>query len=145
MSMTRHWQYVKNLVRWRRGAERVRASFPPLAADHVAGQGGCPLCPYRLGNGLRVVQLAVGPTNRDAARLHEAGWEYTAGAVLAHQPCANRFSPAELDIALAGVDFGALADDSSGAFEGQAPEPPADAGGSDTGGASAQVAFLHKG
>jgi hypothetical protein len=98
------------------GKPRRRLSFPPLSADHVAVDGGCPLCPAHLGNGQRVVQLAVGPTDRDAARSHEAGEEYAAGAVLAHEPCAKRFSDAELEIALSGLDF--LHPESPGTSEG---------------------------
>lgn len=143
MGVIKHRQYVMNLVRWRKGARRVRQSFPPLAEDHVAGDGGCPLCPTKLGNGLRVVQLAVGPTDRDAARSHAAGEEYTAGAILAHEPCVNRFSDAELEIALCGIDLDFLAGNGNpGTFEGQvpgsAPGFSGDLAGQDAGGGQGQ-------
>lgn len=140
MAMIQHRQYVMNLVRWRNSAPRAGRSFPPLAANHVAVDGGCPLCPAKLGNGQHVVQLAVGPTDQDGAQAHNIGEEYTAGALLAHQPCVNRLSPSELEIALRDINF-LSANGGGDAFEGQASAPtvkPAIP-------ASPSVAFSHGG
>lgn len=140
MAMIQHRQYVMNLVRWRRGTARAGRSFPPLAEDHVAVEGGCPLCPAKLGNGQRVVQLAIGPTDHDGARSHNSGEEYTAGALLAHERCIKRLSPSELEIALRDIDF--LSVNSGGdAFEGQASAPAE----KPTFPASPSVAFSHGG
>jgi hypothetical protein len=138
--MIQHRQYVMNLVRWRKGAPRAGRSFPPLAANHVAVEGGCPLCPAKLGNGQRVVQLAIGPTDQDAARAHNVGEEYTAGALLAHLPCINRFSPSELEIALRDIDFLSV-NGGRDAFEGQASASTVEP----TFPASPSVAFSHGG
>lgn len=96
-------RYLVNLVRWQRGTPRVGLSFPPLAPDHVAVDAACPLCPERLGNGARVVQLAAGPMDAHAAYLEKLGVEFTAGAYVAHEPCVRRLSDSELGIALHGL------------------------------------------
>lgn len=74
-----------------------------MTADHVAVDAACPLCPQRLGNGARVVQVAAGPVDAHTAHLDALGEVYTAGAYLAHESCVTGLSDPEIEIALSGL------------------------------------------
>lgn len=74
-------------VRWQMGEPRTR-ELPAPAPDHPAYEMECAVCPDRLGNGLPVVAVVIGPgaEPRDQDKC-AAGVPFAAWAVLAHAAC----------------------------------------------------------